>query len=45
LVLTDYVDLFLNHDPLAGKAKRLQAYKALVEGKAAGKIRSVGVSN
>ncbi|RXW24944.1 hypothetical protein EST38_g908 [Candolleomyces aberdarensis] len=41
----DYVDLFLIHDPLSGKQKRLETYKALLEAKAAGKIKSVGVSN
>ncbi|KAJ3503378.1 hypothetical protein NMY22_g18267 [Coprinellus aureogranulatus] len=41
----DYIDLFLIHDPLSGKDKRLETYKALLGGKAAGKIRSVGVSN
>ncbi|EJU03846.1 Aldo/keto reductase [Dacryopinax primogenitus] len=41
----DYVDLFLIHDPLSGKVKRLETYKALLEKKEAGKIRSVGVSN
>jgi len=41
----DYVDLFLIHDPLSGKEKRLATYKALLEAKAAGKIRTVGVSN
>ncbi|KZP01390.1 Aldo/keto reductase [Calocera viscosa TUFC12733] len=41
----DYVDLFLIHDPLSGKTKRLETYKALLEKKEAGKIRSVGVSN
>ncbi|KAG2016129.1 aldo-keto reductase, variant 2 [Coprinopsis cinerea AmutBmut pab1-1] len=41
----DYIDLFLIHDPHAGKVKRLETYKALLEAKAAGKIRSVGVSN
>lgn len=43
--LADYIDLFLIHDPLSGKEKRLQTYKALLEAKAAGKIRTVGVSN
>ncbi|KAF9529226.1 NADP-dependent oxidoreductase domain-containing protein [Crepidotus variabilis] len=42
---TDYIDLFLIHDPLSGKVKRIETYKALLEAKAAGKIRSVGVSN
>ncbi|KAK7005646.1 NADP-dependent oxidoreductase domain-containing protein [Favolaschia claudopus] len=41
----DYVDLFLIHDPLSGSERRLATYKALLESKAAGKIRSVGVSN
>ncbi|KAE9394314.1 Aldo/keto reductase [Gymnopus androsaceus JB14] len=41
----DYVDLFLIHDPLSGSEKRLETYKALQECKAAGKIRTVGVSN
>ncbi|KAF8904438.1 NADP-dependent oxidoreductase domain-containing protein [Gymnopilus junonius] len=41
----DYIDLFLIHDPYAGKDLRLQTYKALLEGKSAGKIKAVGVSN
>lgn len=41
----DYIDLFLIHDPLSGSEKRLATYKALSEAKAAGKIRTVGVSN
>ncbi|PPQ98775.1 hypothetical protein CVT24_003333 [Panaeolus cyanescens] len=41
----DYIDLFLIHDPLSGTARRLETYKALLEGKANGKIRTVGVSN
>ncbi|KIM45210.1 hypothetical protein M413DRAFT_441890 [Hebeloma cylindrosporum] len=41
----DYVDLFLIHDPLSGTERRLQTYKALLEAKEKGKIRSVGVSN
>ena len=43
----DYVDLFLIqvHDPLSGTDSRLATYKALLEIKAAGKIRSVVVSN
>jgi len=43
--LLDYIDLFLIHDPKSGKEKRLATYKALLEAKAAGKIRTVGVSN
>ncbi|KAJ7268836.1 Aldo/keto reductase [Mycena haematopus] len=41
----DYIDLFLIHDPFSGTERRLATYKALLEAKAAGKIRSVGVSN
>jgi len=40
-----YVDLYLIHSPLSGKAKRLETYKALLEKRDEGKIRSVGVSN
>ncbi|KZS89253.1 Aldo/keto reductase [Sistotremastrum niveocremeum HHB9708] len=42
---TNYIDLYLIHDPLSGKAKRLDTWKALVDAKKAGKIRSIGVSN
>ncbi|KAF2875778.1 NADP-dependent oxidoreductase domain-containing protein [Massariosphaeria phaeospora] len=41
----DYVDLYLLHAPYGGKENRIGAWKALVEGVAAGKIRSIGVSN
>ncbi|KII91989.1 hypothetical protein PLICRDRAFT_456974 [Plicaturopsis crispa FD-325 SS-3] len=41
----DYVDLFLIHDPFSGPAKRLATYRALLEKRDAGKIKSVGVSN
>jgi len=41
----DYIDLFLIHDPFSGTERRLATYKALLEAKAAGKIRSIGVSN
>ncbi|KAJ8507064.1 hypothetical protein ONZ45_g10526 [Pleurotus djamor] len=41
----DYLDLFLVHDPKSGKKLRLETYKALLELRDAGKIRSVGVSN
>ena len=42
---SDYLDLFLIHDPLAGKQKRLETWRALLEAKKAGKLRTVGVSN
>ncbi|EPS96264.1 hypothetical protein FOMPIDRAFT_1130746 [Fomitopsis schrenkii] len=41
----DYIDLSLKHDPMSGRERRLQTYKALQEARAEGKIRSVGVSN
>ncbi|KAJ3569262.1 hypothetical protein NP233_g5169 [Leucocoprinus birnbaumii] len=42
---TSYIDLFLIHEPIAGKAVRLQIWKAFVEAKRAGKVRDIGVSN
>ncbi|KAI0790713.1 Aldo/keto reductase [Abortiporus biennis] len=41
----DYIDLFLIHDPYSGTEKRLATYRALLEAKRVGKIRTVGVSN
>ncbi|KAF9482187.1 Aldo/keto reductase [Pholiota conissans] len=41
----DYIDLFLIHDPFSGTERRLETYKALLEVKAEGKIRTIGVSN
>lgn len=41
----DYLDLYLVHTPLSGKARRLETYRALLDAKKAGKLRSVGVSN
>jgi diketogulonate reductase-like aldo/keto reductase len=40
----EYVDLYLLHSPYGGKEARIGAWKALVEGVEAGKIRSIGVS-
>ncbi|KAG2148945.1 NADP-dependent oxidoreductase domain-containing protein [Suillus clintonianus] len=42
---SSYYDLYLTHSPIGGKEARLSAYKALLDGKASGLIRSVGVSN
>ncbi|KAF5362505.1 hypothetical protein D9756_002299 [Leucocoprinus leucothites] len=42
---TDYIDLFLIHEAIAGKAVRLAIWRAFVEAKRAGKIRDIGVSN
>lgn len=41
----EYFDLFLLHSPNPGKQKRLEAYRALLQARKEGKIRSVGVSN
>ncbi|EIW82631.1 Aldo keto reductase [Coniophora puteana RWD-64-598 SS2] len=41
----DYIDLFLIHDPLSGPELRLATWKALLDARNQGKIRSVGVSN
>ncbi|GAA5859392.1 hypothetical protein JCM8547_002013 [Rhodosporidiobolus lusitaniae] len=38
-------DLFLLHDPTAGKEKRLEAWKALIEKRDEGKLGAIGVSN
>ena len=40
-----YFDLFLLHSPNPGKEKRTEAYRALIEAKKAGKVKSIGVSN
>ncbi|KAI0365615.1 Aldo/keto reductase [Pilatotrama ljubarskyi] len=41
----DYIDLYLIHDANSGQKLRLETYKALLEAKTQGYIRSVGVSN
>ncbi|KAI0824063.1 Aldo/keto reductase [Trametes gibbosa] len=41
----DYFDLYLIHSALSGKKARLETWRALVDAKKAGKIRSIGVSN
>ena len=41
----DYIDLYLVHDPRSGRDTRLSTYRALVEARDAGKVRSIGVSN
>ncbi|CAO1612948.1 unnamed protein product [Sympodiomycopsis kandeliae] len=41
----DYWDLFLIHSPNPGKQKRLETWRALIDAKKQGKIRSIGVSN
>ncbi|KAG1878982.1 NADP-dependent oxidoreductase domain-containing protein [Suillus subluteus] len=42
---SSYYDLYLTHSATGGKDARLSAYRALLDGKASGMIRSVGVSN
>ncbi|KAG8802340.1 hypothetical protein FRC16_009863 [Serendipita sp. 398] len=41
----EYMDLFLIHDPLSGKERRLATWRALIKARDDGKIRSIGVSN
>ncbi|KAL2058084.1 hypothetical protein ABVK25_001702 [Lepraria finkii] len=41
----DYIDLYLIHAPYGGKDARNGSWRALVEAKQAGLIRSIGVSN
>ena len=43
--LLDYFDLYLIHSPLSGKQTRLDTWRALIDAKKAGKIKSIGVSN
>lgn len=40
-----YVDLYLIHSPIGGPQKRAESWKAVLEAKKEGKVRSVGVSN
>ncbi|KAI0644494.1 Aldo/keto reductase [Trametes meyenii] len=41
----DYIDLILIHSPLSDKERRLQTWRALLEAKKQGKVRTIGVSN
>lgn len=41
----DYIDLYLNHSPYGGPEARKGTWRAFVEAKKEGKIRSMGVSN
>ncbi|EJF58130.1 Aldo/keto reductase [Dichomitus squalens LYAD-421 SS1] len=41
----DYLDFMLIHSAMSDKPTRLATWKALIEAKKAGKIRSIGVSN
>ncbi|CAO1618124.1 unnamed protein product [Jaminaea pallidilutea] len=40
-----YFDLFLIHSPNPGTKRRLETYKALIQAKKDGKVKSIGVSN
>ncbi|RDX45701.1 Aldo/keto reductase [Lentinus brumalis] len=41
----NYFDLYLIHSGLSGKEKRLETWRALIDARNAGKIKSIGVSN
>ncbi|KAI0635877.1 Aldo/keto reductase [Trametes polyzona] len=41
----DYIDLYLIHGPIGGPQRRAESWRAAVEGKAEGLVRSIGVSN
>ena len=40
-----YFDLYLIHSPLPGKGRRLETWRALIEARKAGKVKTIGVSN
>lgn len=42
---TDYVDLYLIHWPCPGRGRFVESWQALIEARAQGKVRSIGVSN
>ena len=42
---TDYLDLYLIHNPPQGTKARLEMWEALIDAKKSGKVRSIGVSN
>ena len=41
----DYLNFMLNHSATSDKDTRLATWKALIEAKATGKVRAIGVSN
>lgn len=40
-----YIDLYLIHGPHGGPQARLDCWKAIIDAKAEGKLKSIGVSN
>ena len=40
-----YIDLYLLHSPIGGPQRRAESWRAVLEAKAQGTVRSVGVSN
>ena len=45
LTFADYIDLYLIHSAPSGTQLRLDTWRALLDAKKSGKVRSVGVSN
>ncbi|KAI8980146.1 Aldo/keto reductase [Trametes punicea] len=41
----NYIDLYLIHSPIGGRQKRAESWKAAMDAKAEGLVRSIGVSN
>ena len=41
----DYLDMYLIHSPPKGTQPRLEMWRALIDAKKAGKVRTIGVSN
>jgi len=41
----DYIDLYLLHDAISGRQRRLEAWSCLIDAKQKGIVKSIGVSN
>ena len=40
-----YIDLYLIHSPIGGPSARMESWKAILEAKKGGSLKSIGVSN